>query len=97
MIPVTKHGDLRVRKRLGLPRKTVEKQAAKAFTDGQPVSAFSGAFKRYLDLQGINFKSVARVYKGNIYFYNKEDNALITCWQVPSKYRKYLKGKAPDG
>lgn len=93
MIPVTNHGDKRMRKRLGLNRKTVERQAAKAWTDGKKQSEFKGAFRSYLDGGTMQFKSLVRVYKGNIYIFDASNHALITCWAIPNRFKKYLNGR----
>lgn len=90
---VTKHGDKRMRKRLGLKRKVVEKQAAMAYENGQNQNAFTVSFKKYLDLQAITHGSVIRVYKENMFFFNK-GGVLITCWPVPAKFRKNIKDRA---
>lgn len=87
MVRVTKHADHRIRKRLGKPRKVADKLAAAAWEHGYPIKTFTGFFKKYLLNQAREYKSVVKVHKGDI-FYFRPDGTLITCWAVPTKYRK---------
>lgn len=84
---LTHHGEERMRKRLGLPRKAVARTAEKALREGYTHSQFSGSFKRYLD--GVYLKERTannlRVYGGHLYLFAGE--TLVTCWQVPNKFR----------
>ncbi|UTC29583.1 hypothetical protein BAMBUS_05250 [Brevundimonas phage vB_BpoS-Bambus] len=86
-VQVTDHADLRVRKRLGLPRRAVERQAAAALEKGATHSQFSGKFRRYLD--GIYLRERTannmRVHGGHLYVF--VDDILITCWPLPADFR----------
>lgn len=84
---VTDHADLRVRKRLGIPRRAVEKQVAQALEHGATHSQFTGKFRRYLDGVFLAERKASnmRVYGGYLYIFAGED--LITCWALPTDFR----------
>lgn len=84
---LSRHGELRARKRLGIPKRTAEKLAAEAYEHGYPIKQFTGFFKKYLNNQARFYRSVVRVHKGNIFFFDHE-GVLITCWQIPQQYKK---------
>lgn len=92
MVAVTKHGAQRVRERLGLPKKTVERLAARALEEGAPHNAFAGGIKRYLDKVFLDHHNATnmRVLNGYLFLFN--DQTLITCWALPPKYRKAKAG-----
>lgn len=87
-VHVTEHGELRVRKRMGLPRKAVEKMAQTALEIGSRHGHFSGSFRRYLDGVYLYQRTAnnLRVYAGYVFLFDDAD--LITCWNVPGKFRK---------
>lgn len=84
---ITDHADQRVRKRLGLPRKAVDKQATAALERGAAHSDFSGSFRRYLDKVFLSERRASnmRVHAGHLYLFAGE--TLITCWALPPKFR----------
>ena len=86
-IQVTEHADLRVRKRLGLPRRAVERQAAAAMEQGATHGQFTGKFRRYLDGVYLRERSAnnMRVHAGHLYIF--VDDILITCWPLPPHFR----------
>lgn len=88
---VTRHGEERLRKRVGLPKRIVSKQVIKARQEGKPPEAYKGAFFRYLKYYQIAYKSQPLVYQNVIYFFSNMDGTLITAWQVPRKYMKYAR------
>lgn len=94
-MPLSKHGELRIRKRLGIPRKAADKLAKQAWTNGHKPSEFTGRFKKYLLYEARTYRSVVKVHKGNIFFFGS-DGVLITCWTVPAKFRKQLKDRIHD-
>jgi len=85
---ITKHGGDRARKRLGISKKAVEAEFAKALANGKRQADFKGAFRKYLDFWCRDYRSAAIVYHNAIYFV--KDDKLITVWPVPGKYKKYL-------
>lgn len=90
-LPISKHAELRIRKRLGLPKKAVARQVERAIFNGKPPSAFTGGFKRYLDKTAIVHQCRPLVYGGNIFFYRGD--VLVTAWPIPSRFRKHLKAE----
>jgi hypothetical protein len=91
MSDITKHGEKRTRKRLGISKKGVESAFAKAILEGKRSDDFKGAFKKYLDFWCISYHSVALVHDNSIFF--MKHGTLITAWPIPQRYRKYLKDK----
>ena len=94
---VTKHAAKRLKERLGLSKKTVEKVAMKAFQLGTDHSAFKSSAKRYLDGLYLSHKKAnnLKVYANYVYLFHGE--VLITVLDLPKKYQggKYeLKEKA---
>ena len=90
MTNLTKHGEKRLRKRGGFSKKIAPRLAEEAFINGKRQKDFKGAFRDYLDKQGIVHRTVPVVHKGQIYFFSKED-ALVTMWPIPGRYRSSLK------
>lgn len=88
MPEVTNHGASRARKRLGLNKKTIEKEFVKALAEGKRQADFKGAFRKYLDFWCREYKSTAYVYHNAIYLVKVD--TLITVWAVPGKFKKYL-------
>lgn len=85
---VTAHAEKRMRKRLGLKKSCVDKSFGDALLYGRKLMEFKGGFKRYLDKGSIEHHSQPIIYNQNIYWYNQ--GRLITVFQVPTKYKKYL-------
>lgn len=87
---VTKHAALRIRTRLGLPRRAVERAASNAMARGRKRTEFSGPLRRYLDKvyhKGVadNAATDIRVYGQFIYLF--AGPYLLTCWRIPAKFR----------
>lgn len=89
MSQLTKHGQERLRKRLGLNKKAMERSFQSALEKGKRTSEFKGRFRKYLDAISQEYRTTPVIYGQNIYIVNKE-NVLITVFQVPSEYKKYL-------
>lgn len=85
---VTKHAEKRVRKRLGKSKSTVVENFGTALLSGRKHGEFKGAFKKYLDYYAMFYHSTPIIHQGVIYWV--VGSKLITAWQVPQKYRKYL-------
>lgn len=84
---VSKHGATRVRERLGVPKRAVQRMAEKAFTDGKKHSDYSGSFLKYLNVIFLEYKTAnnMRVYNQHLFLFNGE--TLITAWPLPAKFR----------
>ena len=88
-LQVSRHGERRARQRVGLPKKSVERNAQRALTEGIGYREASGALRRYIgwlyesyDGNGNNI----RIYNGYVYVFH--DALLITVLFVPLEYRK---------
>lgn len=91
---VSRHGEKRLRQRVGLPKKAVERNAQKALVDGIDHRNAPGDLRRYLaalynryDGNGNNIK----VYNDKVYIFH--DTVLITVLNLPPPYRKAAMGK----
>jgi hypothetical protein len=86
---VTKHAEERMRKRLGLKRKAVERLAQTALTDGVPHADTTGSLHRYLDLQALGYdrKCKWRIYGNNLYAFTFND-VLITVVPLTARLMK---------
>lgn len=89
MIGVTRHGSKRVKQRVGIPKKAVERNAQKALICGIDHKHATGALQRYLamlynkyDGNGNNI----RIYNDFVYVFH--DEILITVLNLPPKYRR---------
>ena len=87
MAHVTKHGSGRVRERMGVPKRAVEKMAMDALAKGKRHSDFSGSMRRYLDGVFLQYGTAnnMRVFSQHLFLFR--DDTLITAWALPSKYR----------
>lgn len=90
---LTTHAKKQLRKRLGLPKKVLERQAQEAFSKGVRHSEARGKARKWLDKQFLSHGNCnnARVY--NNYLYVFRDNVLITVFCVPLKLRNHFKAK----
>lgn len=84
---VTKHGERRIRERIGVPKRAVERMAGKALSDGHKHSDFSGAMRRYLNSVFLDHKNAnnMRVYNQHLFIFDGE--TLVTVWLLPAKFR----------
>lgn len=85
---VTKHANLRIRKRCGLPRKAVEATVFKAIEYGLKMSDVSGKLRKYIDYLYFSHDKIAsniRVYGDYVYIFSNTD--LITVIPLPMQYR----------
>lgn len=83
----TKHGSKRVRQRIGVNKKAVDKVSAQAFEKGIPHKDIKGSLRRYLDRLLINGDAnLIKVYSRQVWLF--KDDLLITTWPLPSKYHK---------
>lgn len=91
---VTRHGEKRIRKRIGLPKKTVQRLADAALVEGSRHSDFAGSFRKYLDAVYLEHRNAnnMRVYRGNLFLFN--GSTLITCWVLPNRFRHTKPGRS---
>ena len=86
---VTRHGEKRVRQRVGINKKAVAKNADNALAHGIDYARAKGRLKRYIawlfNKYGGNGNNI-RVYNGYVYVFH--DDILITILFLPNEYRK---------
>lgn len=91
---VTKHGEERIRGRLGLPARAVERMARNALARGKKRTEFTGPLRSYLDKlyrRGMMENRATDIIVYNHVIYLFCNRHLLTCWKVPSKLKKGLK------
>lgn len=89
MTEVTRHGEKRTRKRLGINRSAVSKQVQKALDEGLFRDQAIGSLRKYLDdIHGQYPASLMAVYNSAIYIFQSKKGKLITMYHLPGKYRK---------
>jgi nuclear transport factor 2 (NTF2) superfamily protein len=88
-LQVSRHGERRARQRVGLPKKSVERNAQRALTEGIGYREASGALRRYIswlyELYDGNGNNI-RIYGDKVWIFH--DAILITVLNVPSEHRK---------
>lgn len=86
---VTRHGEKRVKERIGLSKKSVQKNAGKALLEGITHSEAKGSLSKYLD--GIYLlkrcSNNMRVYNRMVYLFR--GNILMTVLLLPQRYQAY--------
>lgn len=88
---ITKHAYERAKERLRWKHKVLDKMAEKAYLDGIKHKDTKGSLMKYLTKLWFKYKHCnnVRIYGENIYFFS--DNVLITIYQLPNTFKKYLK------
>lgn len=92
---VTNHGEYRVRKRTGVPKKAVDRMAKRALLEGIGRCEFSGSLRRYLDGAYHHHNEEAnniKVWNEKIWIFNGD--ILITVLDLPQKYKNRANGRA---
>jgi hypothetical protein len=87
-VKITEHGDKRVRKRCGVPRKAVSRMAEKAFENGIKHSDTQGKLNKYMTLlffKNTNANNI-RIYGDKVYIF--AGKTLITQLDLPNKLKK---------
>ena len=97
---ITRHGIKRVRQRLGLPKKAVEKLVNEAEERGLPPGAYSGQMRRYLDWVVRHKHDAQRasllVHSGHVFIFRND--VFITAWPLPYhlRHRKAARQRKPS-
>ena len=84
---VTNHGNIRVRKRCGLPRKAVEDNAERAFNNGLKHTDCSGRLKNYFTWMYMKEKTGNNIRIYNDYVYVFCGQNLVTVIPLPVEHR----------
>ncbi len=88
---VTDHASLRMRKRCGIPKKSVHRIAQSALDEGITHKECTGGLKRYIDgvfLEHHNGGKI-RIYHNYVYIFTLTDT-LITVLELPHKFRNVV-------
>jgi len=90
MITVTRHAHKRIHERLGLPKRSHQTAAERAYRDGKCHGDYTGRMKRYLDGVYLAREKAThlRVHQGAVWCF--AETTLITAMQLPGN----LKGLA---
>lgn len=87
---ITRHGDRRARKRLGLPRKAVRRAAERALVAGKRADDLYGLLATYIaDVKGRSATAEDVVLFGGNVFVFGESGVLITVFPLPKHLRNY--------
>lgn len=88
----SKHGSDRMRERMSVNKKSVQRVAENAFERGLHHNETNGSLHRFLDSLYLSHKTARniRVYNNEIFIFSVERN-LITVIDLPSKYQSVVK------
>lgn len=88
---ITRHAEKRTRLRLGLPKRSVTKNAENALRYGLTHKDTTGSFNRYITglyLKHGNGNNI-RIYCNTVYIFSGDK--LITLFPLPQRYKKIAK------
>ena len=85
---VTKHGEKRMRERVGVPKAATKRMAQLAYENGLRRDEVSGSLGRYFDAEFFHDGSAnnVRIWSGKVWIFS--DNRLVTVVGIPAKYKK---------
>lgn len=94
-IILTKHAEERLKDRIGLNKKSLKRNAQKAFDYGYKHSDVKGQLRKYVDKiylenrdRNTYFDNI-RIYGDKVYLF--KENVLVTVMQIPANLTKNLK------
>lgn len=94
---VTEHAEKRAKERLGLNKKSVQRQGELALRKGVPHSKTKGKLRRWVDHEGMRadkHASLYVVYNSHLFIFSdkpkKEERYLITILKVPTYLLKNI-------
>lgn len=90
MVIVSKHAEKRLKERLGLQKKSIQRSAEIAFTKGIKHSETNGNLSKWVTSVYFNNKAAnnIRLYNDKAWIFT--DNRLITVLQIPSSLKKSM-------
>lgn len=93
MVIVSKHAKKRLKERCGLNKRSIQRIADKAFTDGVRHSDTRGRLNKWITSLYFYNKTAdnIRLYGDKVYIF--AGNILVTVIQIPPKLLKYMPGK----
>lgn len=93
-LKITKHAEKRMKERIGLNKKTIDKVAIKAMKEGLKHRELKGSLLKHVSELYLRYKKAnnIRVFNNKVYLFRED--VLITVVPLPFKYTKiYLKIK----
>lgn len=84
MVTISEHGEMRAVERLGIPRRSVARMAARAFAIGIEREQTRGDLRRYLDGKFHNGRGATtlRVHGQSVYVFGV-DGTFVTTFRLP--------------
>jgi hypothetical protein len=100
MSKASNHASKRIRQRLGLPKKAVEKLVKEALEQGLRREDTTAQLRKYIDSKIIPNGGIGIVYNQRLFIFNSTEDTLITVWTLPNTLKeiatkKQAKDKAP--
>lgn len=86
---ITAHCYQRAKERYSLNKDSFDRLAEKAFNEGKKPKDFKGRIRKYIDKLGREHNTTPIVFGEYLFFFIS--SRLITTYQIPSEYKKYLK------
>jgi hypothetical protein len=88
---ITQHAKERIRERVGIPKRSVDKNAEQALTYGVTHKEATGRLKKYFEYLFLSHGIGAniRLYANNVYIFTREK--LITVLPLPNAHRNAVK------
>ena len=87
---VTKHGEQRIKDRIGLSKKISQEICDKALKDGIAHKETTGSLCKYLDKIYLQYKrsNNTRIYHEKVFLFNNE--TLITVLDLPNNFKRLV-------
>lgn len=100
MTIITRHGEKRSRKRLGLKKKAIERDVEAALEQGATHADTRGRLRKFLDKLYLSHENATnmRIHRGRVYLFNED--TLITVITLPGNLQKTadnIKKKKSEG
>lgn len=90
MMELTKHGEERIRKRIGINKKSINKMKKLAFDKGVAHKDVIGSLKKYYDYLFFKNKTATnvRIYSNYVWIFTNDK--LVTVFPMPNKYKNVI-------
>lgn len=88
MVTVTRHAKQRVRERVGIPARAVQRYAETAYKDGLRHSELTGGLLRYIDGVYLSKRKANDIRVYGEYAFLFQDTILITIINIPNRYKR---------
>ena len=88
MVTVTRHARRRVRERVGIPARAVQRYAETAYNDGLRHGELTGGLARYIDGVYLSKRKANDIRVYGEYAFLFQDAVLITIINLPNRYKR---------